>query len=493
MTSLVLILVIAGLFASNLAGIRRLFPHNLPPREIHSLAVLPLINISADPEQEYFVDGMTEQLIKELSQLNSLRVPSRTSVMRYKGEKRKNVSEIARELGVDAVVEGSVVRSGHRVRITAQVIEAATEQHLLSESYERDLGDILKLQREVAEAITQQVRVKLTPEQIHRLHEPREVDPEAYEAYLKALSFDRTRHREIQRAQSYLEKAIQKQPDFTQAYVELARSYRNLGQFGWLAPQIAYPRAKEATHKALDLDAANCEAHWSLAWLNWQYEWDWASAEREMRSALELCPNSAALHQYRGHYVGWKGASGEARAEFAKSHELDPLMADFLIYEAVTYYHSRDFEAMIELGQRQTISDPNSWLGHYCIGTGRAGLGRFADAIPEFEKAVQLSDGDRDPSAALAHAYAATGRAAEAKGILQGWQRRSGDDYVSPYMIATVLAGLGEKEQAFEFLERAYQERSSDLLYFLRADARIDSLRSDVRFEHLMRRMNLGR
>ena len=236
MTSLVLLLAIAGLFASNLAGIRWLFPHNPPPREIHSLAVLPLINISADPEQEYFVDGMTEQLIKELSQLNSLRVPSRTSVMRYKGEKRKNVSEIARELGVDAVVEGSVVRAGHRVRITAQVIEAATERHLLSESYEPDLGDILKLQREVAEAITQQVRVKLTPEQIHRLHEPREVDPEAYEAYLKALSFDRTRHREIQRAQSYLEKAIQKQPDFTQAYVELARSYRNLGQFGWLAP-----------------------------------------------------------------------------------------------------------------------------------------------------------------------------------------------------------------------------------------------------------------
>jgi tetratricopeptide (TPR) repeat protein len=413
--------------------------------------------------------------------------------MQYKGEKMKPLPQIARELNVDAIMEGSVLRSGNRVRIAAQLIYAPTDQHLLAETYERDLGDVLKLQGEVAKAITQRVRLKLTPEQQVRLHQAREVNPEAYEAYLEASSFDQGRHQEIKKAQSYFEKAIHEDPGFAPAYVGLARCYRNLGQFRWLSPEDAYQPAKRAARKALELDEKNCDAQGLLAWLSWRYDWDWQAAEREFSYALELCPNSATIHWQQAYFSGWSGRGAEALAQMAKTRELDPLLPYVLQGEALINYHLRNYKAMIEVGRRYVASDANSWLAHYLLGVGYEGSGQALEAIPEYQKAVELSEGDTDPAAALAHAYAATGRRAEAQKILHELQRQSETSYVSPYMIATVYASLGEKDETFEFLEKAHQERSSDLPYFLKTDLRMDSLRSDPRFQDLLRRMNFPR
>jgi eukaryotic-like serine/threonine-protein kinase len=488
------LLIALAVLAMDAGGLRsRFMSRSFAQPQIHSLAVLPLTNLSGDPEEEYFADGMTEELITELSRIGSLKVISRTSVMQYKGEKKKPLPQIGRELNVDAVMEGSVLRSGNRVRIAARMIYAPTDQHLLAETYERDLGDVLRLQRDVAESITQRVRLKLTPEQQVRLHQAREVDPEAYQAYLTAMSFDQFRHQEIKNAQSYFEKAIQKDTGFAPAYVGLARCYRNLGQFRWLSPQDAYPPAKQAVHKALELDEKNCDAHWLLAWLSWRYDWDWQTAEREFSHALELCPNSAMIHWQQAYFSGWSGRGAEAMAEMAKARELDPILPIFLQGESLINYHLRNYKALIEVGRQYVASDANSWLAHYLLGVGYEGSGQALEAIPEYQKAVELSEGDTDTAAALAHAYAATGRRAEAQKILREWQRQSEISYVSPYMIATVYASLGEKDKSFKFLEKAYQERSSDLPYFLKADLRMDSLRSDPRFQDLLRRMNFPR
>ena len=481
-------LLFGVLVAANVGRFQRLFGEQ-PRTPIQSIAVLPLVNLSGDPQQEHFTDGMTEELIGELSRIGSLRVISRTSVMQYKGEK-KPLPQIGRELNVDAVMEGSVLRSGNRVRIVAHMIYAPTDQNLMTETYERDFGDVLKLQREVAESIAERVRVKLTPEQQLRLEQAVEVNPEAYEAYLMAISLDWSRQQQNKKAQSYLEKAIQKDPGFAPAYVELAWRYLDLGQFRWLSPREAYPPAKQALRKALELDEKNCRAHFQLAWLAWRYDWDWQTAETEFKHALELCPSDARTHWEHAYYSAWSGRGAEALAEIAKTRELDPLMPILFGGEALVNYQLRNYTAMIDAGRRFVSSDANYWVAHFFLGVGYEGSGRTRDSIPEYQKAIELSEGDQDPTAALAHAYAATGGKEEAKKILREWQHQSESSYVSPYMIATVYASLGEKDKAFAYLEKAYQERSSDLPYFLKADLRLDSLRSDPRFQDLLRRMN---
>jgi len=486
-----LAVLLAILFASNVAGLRdSMFRRGVAVPKVESIAVLPLMNLSDDPRQEYFADGMTEELIGELSRIGSLKVISRTSVMQYKGEKKKSLSQIGRELNVDAVVEGSVMVSGNRVRVATHMIYAPTDQNLMAETYERDLGDVLRLQRETAEAITQKVRIKLTPDEQARLQPGREVNPEAFQAYLRAMSFDTSRRQEIKKAQSYYEYAIQEDPGFAAAYVGLARCYRNLGEFRWLSPPDAYPPAKQAIRKALELDEKNCGAHWTLANLSWRYDWDWETTERELRHAQDLCPNNAAVHWQLAFYLGWSGRSAEALTENSKAQELDPRRPDLLSGQALIDYHARNYKAMVEVGRQDVASDANSWTSHFLLGVGYEGSGRTLDAIPEYQKAVELSEGDQDPVAGLAHAYAATGRKGEAKKILREWQHQSESNYISPYMIATVYASLGEKDKAFEYLEKAYQERSSDLPYFLKADLRMDSLRSDPRFQDLLRHMN---
>jgi eukaryotic-like serine/threonine-protein kinase len=484
-----IILAIAAVVVVLSVGARFYFAR--PANRINSIAVLPLENLSRDPEQEYFADGMTEALTTDLSKIASLRIISRTSAMHYKGT-HKTVPEIAKELNVDGIVEGSVIRSANRVRITAQLIQAHTDQHLWAETYDRDLGDVLRLQSEVAQAIAQQVRVQLTPQQQARLSSTRAVNPAAYEAYLKGRFYETTSFntlRDTKTAQSHYQEAIQKDPGFALAYVGLADCYENLGGYRWVPPQDAYRPAKEALNKALQLDETVGEAHALLGWLSWRYDWDWPNAEREFKYSLELNPNYPDGHQLFALYLGWTGRRAEALAEVAKMRELDPGYG--LTMEPAIYYHLRDYKAMVEMTPQRVALNPGSWLRHYFLAVGYEGSGQRLEAIPEYQKAVELSQGDTDATAGLAHAYAATGQRANAEKILHDFLQKSKTSYVSPYMIGTVYAGLGDKNKAFEFLEKAYQERSPDIPYFLKADLRIDNLRSDPRFQDLLRRVGL--
>jgi len=487
-----LVALLAILFAFNVVGLRdRLLQRGAVLPKIDSIAVLPLANLSGDPQQEYFADGMTEELITELSRITSLKVISQTSVMQYKGEKKKPLSQIGRELHVDAVMEGSVLRSGNRVRIAAHVISAPTDQSLISETYEGDLGDVLKLQREVAESITEKVRARLTPEQQSRLHEAPKVDPEAYQAYLEATYLNLAQYQENKKAQSYLKRAIQKDPNFALAYNRLALTYVLLGELRWASPQEVYPPAKQAAHKALELDENNCGAHDVLGRISWRYDWDWQTAEKEFLYALEQCPNSFGAHWDYGVYTASNGRITKAQAEAAKLRELDPIRSEPFNSEAVITYHLRNYKALIEVSRSYMASRPTLWLTHYWFAVGYEGTGQRREAIPEYQKAVDLSQGDTDPTAGLVHAYAAIGQRANAEKILRELLANSKTRYVSPYMIATIYAGLGDKDRAFEFLEKAYNERSSDIPYFIKADLRIDNLRSDPRFADLLRRIGL--
>jgi len=271
--------------------------------------------------------------------------------------------------------------------------------------------------------------------------------------------------------------------------VGLADCYRWLGDFRRLPPQDAYGQAEATIRKALEMDNTLGEAHDTLAWLSWRFEWNWQTAETEFKYALELSPNYTWAHADRAIYLGWSGRRTEALAEITRLRELTATPS--LGYELAVYYHLRDYTAMVERGRRYVTSKPNEWTVHYHLAVGYEGSGQRLEAIPEYRKAVELSEGDTDPTAALAHAYASIGRRAEAEKILRELERQSKSSYVSPYMLATIYAGLGDKEKAFEFLEKAYRERSSDLPYFLKADLRIDNLRADPRFQDLLRRVGL--
>ena len=457
---------------------------------IESLAVLPLDDFSHNRE-DYFADEMTDALITQLSKTGALRVTSRTSAMLYKGT-HKSLPEIAKELNVDGVIEGSVTRSGNRVRIAVELIRARTDQHLWAETYERDLGDVLRLQAEVAQAVAQQIRIQLTPAQQARLRGTLAVKPEAYEAYLKGRHFEPLgTQAAIKQAQAYFEEAVRKDPAFALAYVGLADTFQDLGSYRWIAPQDAYRSSSEAVKKALQLDESLGEAHTTLGDLHWRYGWDWHTAEREMRHAVELNPNYIGGHESLVWFLAWSGRREEALAELADIRRLDPVYPLITLDEAGIYYHLRDYKPLVEAGQKSVSVYPDNWTSHYFLAVGYEGSGEPAEAVPEFQQAIQLSQGNSDAIAGLAHAYAITGKVAEAKKLLDNLERQAPANYASRYMIATIYSGLGQKDKAFEFLERAYRERSPDLAYFVKADLRIDSLRSDPRFWDLLNRMGL--
>jgi TolB-like protein/DNA-binding winged helix-turn-helix (wHTH) protein/Flp pilus assembly protein TadD len=462
----------------------------VPP--VRSIAVLPLDNFSGDPNQDYFVDGMTDELITDLAKLSALRVISRTSVMRYKGTK-KGLPEIARELNVDGIIEGSVTRSGQRVRITAQLLYGPTDRHIWAETYERDLGDILALQSEVAQAIAQQVRVQVTPQQQARLGSARPVNPEAYEAYLRGryyLENDFTKAQSLNLAKGYFEDAIRRDPGFALAYSGLADSYTYLAFFRFLSPESAYVSAQESLRHALTLDDTIGEAHDTLAVLSWRYSWDWDAAERGFNQAIALAPSYSCAHEDRAEYLAFRGRRAEAEAEMVKIRELDLSISSALTQLGVDY-QLRDFESLVESSRRAVALGPNEWLEHYYLGIGYEGTGKHLEAVSEYQKAVELSGGDHDASAALAHAYAGIGRRAETQKILRDFEQKSKSVYVSPYLIATLYAGLGDKDRAFQWLEKAYLEKSLELSWHIKADLRIDNLRSDPRYHSLLRRVGL--
>jgi eukaryotic-like serine/threonine-protein kinase len=483
------VLLVLGLYEVNPGGLRERLLGTRNPN-IRSLAVLPLQNLSHDPEQEYFSDGITDTLITQLSKIGTLRVTSRTSAMRYKGT-HKSLPEIARELNVDGVIEGSVIRVGNRVRISAELIEASTDQHLWAETYDRDLGDVLKLQSEVAQAVAQAIQAQLTPAQQARLRSAPAVHPQAYEAYLKGRSSEAASTQAgIKQAQAYFEEAARRDPSFALAYVGLADCYLDLGAFRRIPPQDAYRHGTEALNKALHLDETLGEAHSTLGYLEWQYGWDWQTAEKEMRYAVEANPNDIDIRETLGWYLAWSGRRNEALAEMEKLRQLDPIYPQAFIMELGIDYHSRDYKSLVEASQKSLKIYPGLWQNHYYLAVGYEGTGLPSQAVPEYQQAVQLSERDLDAIVGLAHASATIGKRAEAQKILAELLQQSKSSYISPYMIAAIYSGLGQKDKAFEFLARAYQEKSPDLAYFLRADLRIDPLRADPRFPDLLRRMN---
>jgi TolB-like protein/DNA-binding winged helix-turn-helix (wHTH) protein/Flp pilus assembly protein TadD len=463
---------------------------------VRSIAVLPLANFSGDPAQEYFVDGMTDELITDLAKIGALRVISRTSVMRYKGTK-KGLAEIARELNVDGIVEGSVMRSGQRVRITAQLLYGPTDKHLWADTYDRDLGDVLTLQSDVAQAIAQQVRAQLTPQQQARLGAPHPVNPEAYDSYLKGryyLSNQFTMAQSLNMAKTYFEEAVRKDSGFAQAYAGLADAYLYLAMFRQMSSESAYRSAEEADRHALALDDSIGETYDTLAVLSWRYNWDWDATEREFNQAIALAPSYICAHEDRAEYLAFRGRRSEAEAEMIKIRAFDTSFSSTLTDVGVDY-QLRDFDRLLEASQRGVALNPNEWLEHFYLGVGYEGTGKQLESVAEYQKAVELSGGDQDATAALAHAYAGVGRRAETQKILRDalrdLEQESNKVKASPYLIATLYAALGDKDTAFKFLERAYREKSLDLSWHLNADLRIDNLRSDPRYQSLLSRVGL--
>jgi TolB-like protein/DNA-binding winged helix-turn-helix (wHTH) protein/Flp pilus assembly protein TadD len=460
------------------------------PAGIRSLAVLPLDNLSGDASQNYFADGMTDELITDLAQISALRVISRTSVMAYKGA-RKPLPQIARELNVDAVVEGTVLRFGDQVRITAQLIEASTDKHLWSQSYEGELRDTLALQNRVAREIADQIRINLTPQEQAALKNVRVVNPEAYESYLKGRYFWNKRTADgLKAALAYFNQAIEEDPKYAQAYSGLADTYALLGdwQYAVMIPKEAFPKAKAAAIKALELDSALGEAHNSLAFVLDGFDWDFDSAGKEFRRAIELNPGYATAHHWYAWHLSLLGRYDEAIAEMRKAENLDPLslIINADLAELLVLAHS--YDESIQQSRKTIEMDPNFALAHNQLAQAYLQKHMYDKAVAELQKAVQLSGGSPTSIANLARAYVLSGNRSEAEKLLSDLKKRSNPGYSNASEIAMIYASLGDTDQAMSWLEKGYEERFNPGV-LLRPG--FDPLRSDSRFQNLVHRIGL--
>jgi tetratricopeptide (TPR) repeat protein len=433
---------------------------------------------------------MTEALITDLCKIGALKVISRTSAMRYKGSD-KPLPEIARELGVDAVVEGSVQRVGERVRITAQLIHAQTDEHLWAESYDRDVQDVLALQSEVARSIAQEIRVKLTPQEQARLGRIHRVSPEAHDAYLRGRSqWNKRTEAAVRRALQYFQQAIELDPAYALAHVGLADSYNILGFYATLPPKESFPRAKTAALRALQLDDTLGEAHTSLAYAIYNYDWDFPAALREFERAVELSPAYAVARQWHANPLMVVGRHEEAIAEVKRARELDPLSAVIQASVGWHLYYARQFEDAIEESRRALELDPDFALAHLWLGWALERTGRCQEAMKESQDASRLAGGSPYFLASLGHTYAVCGRTDDAEKILRQLEELARTTYISPYYRAVVELGLGRMEETFRWLERALEDRAN-LLVWLPVDSRLDPLRGDPHFQDLLRRIGL--
>lgn len=453
------------------------------------LAVLPFENLSNDAPQEYFNDGLTEEMITQLSRLNPdrLGVIARASAMRYKGAK-KSIREIGAELGVAYVLEGSVRREAGRVRIAAQLIQVFDETHVWAESYEQNLGDILKLQSEVARAIAREVRVKLTPREDRRLAAAQEVSPEAYEAYLKGRHLWNKRTEDgMRKSIAHYEEALQRHPEYAMAYAGIADSYVMLACRGMMPAKETFRKAKAAARKALDLDSELGEAHGSLAHVR-LHDWDWQGLEKDFQRALELNPAEAIVYYWYGEFLMSMGRPEEAIAMTQKAYQIDPLSPVVGSSLAMILYLARRYEQAATVLQKAHEITPDHFLPHMRMGLVRIQQHQYETAIRELKVAVRLADQSTETLAALAMAYAAAGKTKPAQGIIDELEKMSRTRYVLPYNIAKIYAAAANVEKVFEWLERAYDEGNPDLIE-LNSEPVFDGVRSDRRFAGVMRRI----
>jgi TolB-like protein/Flp pilus assembly protein TadD len=454
---------------------------------IRSLAVLPLESLSNDASQDYFADGMTDELISDLGQISALRVISRTSVMAYK-HTRKSLPQIARELNVDAVVEGTVLRSGDHVRITAQLIDGSADRHLWSQSYQGELRDTLPLQNNVARAIADQIRISVNPQEQAALRNVRVVNPVAYESYLKGRFFWNKRTADgLKVALAYFNEAIDEDPKYAQAYSGLADTYALLGdwQYAVMTPKEALPQAKAAAMKALELDSALGEAHTSLAFCLDGFDWNFDAAGNEFRRAIELNPGYATAHHWYAWHLALLRRYDEAIVEMKKAMNVDPLsiIINADLAELLSLAHATD--ESIQQSRKTIELDPAFGLAHNHLGQAYLQKHMNSEAIAELREAVKLSNGSPTCIANLARAYAAADKNSEAVKLLGDLKKRStpGQSFASE--IAVIYASLGDSDQAMSWLEKGHEERFNPGVLIRPG---FDPLRSDPRFEDLVRR-----
>ena len=469
----------------------------LRPR-FKTIAVLPLQNYSGDPQQEYFVDGMTDSVIADLGKIKDLRVISRTSVTPYKNS-RKSMREIASDLHADAVIEGSVARSADRIRITVQLIDASRDQHLWSEGYEREMKDIFALQSQVAQAIAEQVHAVVTPEEQGHLSRSRVIDPEVYELYLKGRRImERGGLQDVRNAIDYFQSGLEKDPDNALLYTGLADAYIDKMMDVHESPAEATSKARAAAEKAVQLDDSLAEAHTSLGMIKLSYDWDWAGAEHEFKRAIELNPGYPLAYVMYGQYLTMVGRQTDAMPYFDKAHKLDPLFGQSYRGEGYSCFMAHKYDEAIVQYRKALELEPDA-ITYFGLVLARAEGGDYGTAITEAEKATSV---DNSPLllTSLASAYARAGRRADANHVLRRlqelWERQgtapawhtARSPYVCPYEVAGVYAQLGDRDRAIDWLDKAYRNRSC--LYWLRQDPRFDSIRSDPRFQELLAKMN---
>ena len=456
---------------------------------INSIAVLPLDNLSNEPSQEYFADGMTEELIYALAKISELRVVSRTSIMQYKGG-HKSVPQIARELHVDAVVSGSVLHAADskRVRITAELVDASTDHNLWSQSYERDLNDIFVLQDEVARNIAQQVQIQLSPEDESRLASSSSIKAEAHEAYLKGrYHWNKGSEQEYREARRYFEQAADIDPKYAAAYAGLADYYWASDE---LSPRDSAPRAREYAQKALALDASSADAHTTLGSVHFFADYDWSAAEKEFTRATDLSPSDADAHQMYAVFLAEQGRADKALAEIRTAQQLDPIDAAPRITAGWILYFARKYDGAIQQCEKALEVEANSVAAHDCRGSAYLAKRDYQKAIAEYRLATAGAGNDPVRLVGLSRAYALSGKKRDASQILQKIRTAAKDHYVPPYFFAQIHAAMGQKSEALSWLEKAYEARDFYLTH-LKVDEALDPLRSDPRFAAMLHRMNL--
>ena len=461
------------------------------PKNIRSLSVLPLADLSGDPAQGYFADGMTEALITSLAKIEKLRVISRTSVMQYRGT-RKSLPRIARELNVDAVLEGSVLRSGERIRITAQLIHAPSDQHLWAESYERDFRDVLSLQDEIARQIAGQVRIMLTPEEQARLEGARPVDPQAHELLLKGRYHRNKRTEEsVKKALTYFDHAIAIDSTWAEAYVGVADCYNMLGYYCALSPQEAYSKSESASQKALQLDPSRAEAHAALGVVKRDYEWDWSGAEQRFQRAIELNPGCVEAYHWRGTLFGMQHRHAEALRDKEKALSMDPLSVIFRTDVGRLYYFERRYDAALEHYQAALEMDPHFFFVHIVLAQAYLQKGMFKPALSALRTAARLSNDSTFALARLAQGYAIAGEQEKARSLLKRLHGMTARKYVAPFEIALIHVALKDYDEAFSWLQKAFDQRAIWLGY-LQVEPQLDPVRNDRRFQELVMRVGFA-
>jgi eukaryotic-like serine/threonine-protein kinase len=489
--SFVVVLAFTLVYAFVAARHRARLAGPTPPKHIASLAVLPLDNLSAEPAQEYFSDGLTEELIGALAKIGTLRVISRTSVMQYKGV-HKPLPEIARELRVDGIVSGSVAHmaDSKKVRITAELVDAATDRNLWAQSYERELGDVFFLQDEVARNIASQIRVQLTQQEQQRLGGARKVSPDAHDAYLKGRhSWSLGTEADLRQAKTYFEQAAKIDPDYAPAYAGLADYYWVTDD---LPPRVAKSHARDNVLRALSLDDGLADAHTTFGGIKFYGDWDWVGSEKEFKRAIELNASNANAHEIYSVFLSAMGRHDEAIAEIMTAQEVDPVSLDPRMIAGRIFYYARQYDRALEQCRKALEIDPHSISAHDCLGEAYLGKKDATKAISEFRLVAEATNNDAVRLADLGRAYASARKAGEADATLAKLSAASKAHYVPPYFFAIVHAALGDNNKAFSWLEKAYDAHDSYLAR-LAIDPAMDPLRADPRFEKLLHRMRLAR